>query len=162
MSGYGWDEFDPRTGGKQTIHDEENQLDIATQFVKIPGGQHGGSWGARINGALREGAPKGAISSVVFYIGFEGLGTLQVTNPYDKRGYKGPINMKGSTQDLGEFDFTVTDNARMNKHPEIEHPEYEKKPLDRTFVKSVMAQEEALWQAKRMFPLIITIPKTLC
>ena len=38
MRGYGWDEYDARLGGKQTIYDEGNGIDITTTFVKIPGG----------------------------------------------------------------------------------------------------------------------------
>jgi len=41
MAGYGWEEYDGRTGGKQVIRDKVNQLDIETYLVKVPGGEHG-------------------------------------------------------------------------------------------------------------------------
>jgi len=72
MAGYGWEEYDVRTGGKQVIHDRGNHIDLTTEFVKVEGGDSGtgsegperhllkltvglgGNWGVRIKGALRE------------------------------------------------------------------------------------------------------------
>lgn len=41
MAGYGWEEYDVRTGGKQVIHDQGNKIDITTEFVKVEGGTNG-------------------------------------------------------------------------------------------------------------------------
>ena len=41
MAGYGWEEYDVRTGGKQVIRDKENKVDITTEFVKVGGGDNG-------------------------------------------------------------------------------------------------------------------------
>lgn len=41
MVGYGWEEYDVRTGGNQVIRDQGNMIDIQTQFVKVEGGEHG-------------------------------------------------------------------------------------------------------------------------
>lgn len=41
MAGYGWEEYDIRTGGSQIIRDQGNMIDIQTQFVKVEGGEHG-------------------------------------------------------------------------------------------------------------------------
>lgn len=41
MKGYGWEEYDVRTGGKQVIRDVENKVDIITEFVKVEGGENG-------------------------------------------------------------------------------------------------------------------------
>ncbi|KAI9656367.1 MAG: Processing alpha glucosidase I [Alyxoria varia] len=148
MAGYGWDEYDPRIGGKQTIHDAENQLDITTELVKKPGGDHGGSWGVRVRGTPRKDTPQEFVTTVVFYIGVEGLGTLSVTNPYDKLGYKGAVNMEGRKEELGEFEVTITDGPKSNRHPPKTHETFDKRPLDRSMVHSVNVPESALWQAK--------------
>lgn len=151
MAGYGWDEYDARSGGKQVIHDDENKLDINTQFAKIPGGQHGGNWGARINGVLREDAPENLLSTVVFYLGLEGLGSVQVSNKFDRKGYEDPVSLKGSTPELGDFKLEITDGPGSdNNHPPRSHDSYNERPLDRTMVKSLMVQHENLWQAKGM------------
>jgi mannosyl-oligosaccharide glucosidase len=41
MAGYGWEEYDVRTGGKQVIYDKHNKVDISTEFVKVEGGYNG-------------------------------------------------------------------------------------------------------------------------
>lgn len=41
MAGYGWEEYDGRTGGKQVIYDKESTLNLETYLVKVPGGEHG-------------------------------------------------------------------------------------------------------------------------
>ena len=54
MAGYGWDEYDIRKGGRQTIHDAGNNLDLTIDFIKVPGGEKGGNWGARVKGVPRD------------------------------------------------------------------------------------------------------------
>jgi mannosyl-oligosaccharide glucosidase len=50
LDGYTWTVFDAREGGVQVIKDGKNNLKITTEFLKVPGGEHGGSWAARIKG----------------------------------------------------------------------------------------------------------------
>lgn len=47
---YTWTEFDTRQGGVQVIKDSFNNLKLTTEFLKVAGGNHGGSWAARIRG----------------------------------------------------------------------------------------------------------------
>ena len=148
MAGYGWDQYDIRNGGRQTIHDVANQIDITTEFVKIPGGRHGGSWGVRVKGTPREDAPQHLMSTVIFYAGMEGLGSLAVQNEPDDLGIEGDINMSGSTNELGDFSLKVTEGPSTNRHPPVTHPSSARKPADRTIVASMQAPEEQIWQAK--------------
>lgn len=39
-----------RQGGVQVIKDSNSNIEITTEWLKVPGGQHGGSWAARIKG----------------------------------------------------------------------------------------------------------------
>lgn len=50
LDGYSWTEYDARKGGEQVIKDGVNNVKITTQFLKVAGGEHGGSWAARIKG----------------------------------------------------------------------------------------------------------------
>ena len=50
MAGYTWTEYDAREGGIQVIKDPRNNVQVTTEFLKFPGGEHGGSWAARIKG----------------------------------------------------------------------------------------------------------------
>lgn len=149
MAGYGWDEYDVRHGGRQTIHDEGNSIDITTEFIKIPGGQHGGSWGVRIKGNPRENAPQQLYTTMVFYAGMEGFGSLSVKNQENELGIVGPVIMEGSTTELGHFTLEITQGPTTNRHPQPSHPSYAAKPLDRTRVLSLKIPEVNLWQTKR-------------
>ena len=148
MAGYGWDEYDVRTGGRQIIHDAGNMIDITTEFVKIPGGQHGGSWGARIRGTPRDNAPEHLITTMIFYAAMEGFGNLQVSNEEDDLGIEGVVKMKGSSNELGDFTLEVTEGPESNVHPPSRHKSYDSKPLDRSIVSSLQVEDANIWQAK--------------
>lgn len=150
MAGYGWDEYDVRHGGHQTIHDAGNSIDITTEFVKQPGGNHGGSWGARVKGTPREDAPARLMSTVIFYAGMEGFGSLKVRNEPYELGIEGAVTMEGSSNELGEFTMEITEGPETNAHPPPTHKSYAAKPLDRTLVASLQIPDEGIWQAKSM------------
>lgn len=136
-----------RSGGRQTIHDPANQIDITTEFIKVPGGEHGGSWGARIKGTPREDASPNIRSTVIWYHTLEGLGSLEVDGAEaDEPGIQGDVLLKGQTPELGDFEIQITEGK--GDHPQTGHPSYDEKPLDRTLVHSGQAPEEALWQIK--------------
>ncbi|OKL63106.1 hypothetical protein UA08_01397 [Talaromyces atroroseus] len=157
MRGYGWDEYDVRKGGRQTIHDVGNFVDITIDFVKIPGGHHGGSWGARVKGVPREDAPADTHTTVVFYTSLEGLGSVQVENTVENQiGLKENVKLKGMTPDLGEFSIDITPGPDSNRHPDLDHPSSIEKPLDRPLVASLQTPPEHLWQVK---PLLFTAMK---
>lgn len=153
MAGYGWDEYDVRTGGRQTIHDAGNMIDITTEFVKIPGGQHGGSWGVRIRGSPRDNAPEHLVTSMIFYAAMEGFGNLQVSNEEDELGIEGTIKMEGSSTELGKFTLEVTEGPESNVYPPPRHKSYASKPLDRSIVSSLQVEDKNIWQAKGMLCL---------
>ena len=50
LDGYEWTEYDARQGGVQVLKDRANNVKITTEFLKVQGGDHGGSWAARIKG----------------------------------------------------------------------------------------------------------------
>ena len=150
MAGYGWDEYDVRTGGQQTIHDEGNHIDITTEFIKVPGGKHGGNWAVRVKGRPRENGPPRLISTVLFYAGMEGFGSLAVKNEDDELGIEGNLVFEGSSNELGDFMLEVTEGPESNIHPPPTHPSYEEKPLDRTIVTSLQVPEEGMWQVKNL------------
>ncbi|KAI9711273.1 MAG: Processing alpha glucosidase I [Bogoriella megaspora] len=157
MAGYGWDEYDIRNGGRQTIHDAGNFLDVTTEFVKVPEGNHGGNWGVRIKGIPRDDAPPALKTAVFFYAGTDGLGQLEATDDEEEVGYEGAVAFNGETADLGKFKIDITKGLESNNHPQSSHPAYKEKPLDRTFVHSLQVPPEATWQSK---PLAFASMKT--
>lgn len=152
MAGYGWEKYDPRHGGIQTIHDAGNQVDITTSFTKSADGQN---WGLRVSGKPRSDAPADLKTTVIFYAAVEmqGLSTLQVQGGDDAEnelGYSGDVVMNGENPNIGDFKIVVkADDAKgKNKHPVHSHASASQGPLDKTFVRSGMVPEEGIWQTK--------------
>jgi mannosyl-oligosaccharide glucosidase len=152
MAGYGWDEYDIRKGGRETIHDAGNSLDLTIDFIKVPGGQHGGSWGFRVKGTPREGADPDQPITMIFYSTLEGLGHLGAdSSSSESTGVEGNVKLEGYSTELGNFAIDVTTGPQTNSHPRYDHPSSTDKPLDRSIVASVAFPEEQLWQAKGIF-----------
>ncbi|EWC48297.1 hypothetical protein DRE_02401 [Drechslerella stenobrocha 248] len=116
MKGYGWVEYDPRSGGKQVIHDQGNKLDIQIDLVKVPGGKNGGSWGARVKGTVRPSVLETVRTSAIFYASLED-GTLVLENEPDKLGLLGSVNLKGNAPGLDDFHIEVTEGPETNSPP---------------------------------------------
>lgn len=147
MQGYGWDEYDTRRGGVQSIHDKENRIDITTSFVKIPGGGHGGSWAARIKGELRDDAAEDQKTILFFYVTQEGLGSeLEAQPSEDRDGYGGDVTLAGSSEALGSYKLVVTKGT--GKLPESDHDISEFRVPGKAVVQSLTYPDEHLWQAK--------------
>ncbi|KAJ2905292.1 putative glycoside hydrolase family 63 protein [Zalerion maritima] len=148
MAGYGWDEYDPRQGGIQTIHDAGNSIDITTSFVKIPGGNKGGSWAARIKGVPRDGALDSLKTMVMFYITQEGLGsTLEVVDTSDPTGFDGDVTLNGNSEDLGDYNIVITKGTGDHPPPDS-HAHQAVRDGEKTVVQSLNLPNEHLWQAK--------------
>lgn len=159
MEGYGWEKYDPRTGGIQTVYDKGNGIDLETSFVKFDEG--GGGWGARIKGTVRDdaeprvgsqnGVKENLKTAVWFTVGVEGLGSLDVVGAEAgaELGFDRNVVISGETGDLGEFSITIAESPDKNSHPHHNHPSFHSKPLSHTLVHSVQVQETALWQSKR-------------
>lgn len=146
MEGYGWDEYDTRKGGVQSIHDKENKIDITTSFVKVPGGAHGGSWAARIKGQLREEADPEQKTILFLYVTQEGFGSELEAVRGDEAGYEGDVTLKGLSDALGSYNLVVTRGT--GKYPESDHEISETRPTGKAIVQSLNHPEEVLWQAK--------------
>jgi len=163
MAGYGWEQYDPRYGGVQTIHDAGNQIDITTSFVKIPeAGGKGGHWGVRVSGTPREDAHSDLKTTVVFIAAVEGQGVSKLEASYTQEekdvGYESDITIDGESPGIGDFKIVVTGDGAgsRNRHPIHGHPSGMDKTLDKTFVYSSLLPEEALWQSK---PVLFALMK---
>ncbi|KAK5654811.1 hypothetical protein OQA88_6847 [Cercophora sp. LCS_1] len=146
MKGYGWDEFDTRRGGVQSIHDIENGIDITTSLVKIPGGAHGGSWAARIKGELKEDAPQDRKTTLFFYVSQEGDGNLESIPSDDDFGYQEDITLKGSSEGLGNYKLVFTRGTGIQ--PKSDHPLSSERGEGQTVVQALTFPDEVQWQAK--------------
>lgn len=132
----------------QSIHDEGNRIDITTSFVKVPGGNKGGSWAARIKGQIRDDAPKDTKTTVFYYIAQEGDGELTALGEGTEQGFEGDVKFQGHSQSLGDYTLVVTEGQ--GEHPTTDHDLSTKRRADTTLVRSADVSEEMLWQGKQV------------
>lgn len=92
---YGWIAHDGYNFGLQEITDQ--YFTISTQFVKRPGGQHGGDWSARIQLKPRPGQEKVVVSLFV-YMATDGQGQIAANLASDR-----VAGIRGRSDDLGSF-----------------------------------------------------------
>ncbi|KAG8811250.1 Processing alpha glucosidase I, partial [Serendipita sp. 400] len=108
LDAYTWTEHDMRQGGVEIIKDGQNNVEIKIEWIKVPGGMHGGSWAARISGKpIVIGKPLRI--SMIYYFGLEGLGSLDWESEQDDDGVTEPVHLSGSTPDLGQFNIRIED-----------------------------------------------------
>jgi mannosyl-oligosaccharide glucosidase len=148
IHGYGWDEYDARRGGIQSIHDEGNKIDITTSFIKIPGGAHGGSWAVRIKGVPRSDAPEDLKTMIHYYIAQEGEGELETETEGTEFGFDDDVAFRGKSDSLGSYKLVVTRGE--GDHPTTDHDISERRKLDKTIVRSLSVPDEISWQAKHV------------
>jgi mannosyl-oligosaccharide glucosidase len=107
MDGYGWTNYDIRTGGSQTVEDTKGNLKLTTELLKIPGGPNGGNWGLRIRGIpLTE--SQNLQTLAVFYIASENdldmhETNLECINTRNQNRSGETIEFSGSAPSLGSF-----------------------------------------------------------
>ncbi|KAL4723258.1 Processing alpha glucosidase I [Fusarium chlamydosporum] len=147
IHGYGWDEYDARIGGVQSIHDKGNNIDLTTTFVKIPGGSHGGSWAARIKGEVRDGAAKDTKTMLFYYIAQDGEGELGVEGEGTQHGFEGDVIFNGNSKTLGDYKLVVTKGT--GKFPTSDNKLLKDRHGDKTLVSSPQdVPADHTWQGK--------------
>ncbi|KAF5915072.1 hypothetical protein HPG69_003573 [Diceros bicornis minor] len=99
---YGWEFHDGVSFGRQHIQD--GALRLTTEFVKRPGGQHGGDWSWRVTVEPQaSGISALPLVSLFFYVVTNGKEDL-----VPEVGAKGQLKfISGHTSELGDFRFTL-------------------------------------------------------
>ncbi|XP_068129656.1 mannosyl-oligosaccharide glucosidase [Hyperolius riggenbachi] len=96
LARYGWLLHDGVSFGIQEIGDKG--FTLMTEFVKRPGGQHGGDWSWRITGTPEAPPSPGQLLSIFFYVATDGQGML--TPHLDGRRLS---HVTGTSEELGAF-----------------------------------------------------------
>ncbi|KAJ7327321.1 hypothetical protein JRQ81_017080 [Phrynocephalus forsythii] len=99
---YGWLLHDGAHFGVQEIRDLG--LSLQTEFVKRPGGQHGGDWTWRVTARPERTGPQVPFISLLFYVATDGQGTLQPLLD-GKTRLRG---LRGTSEELGHFTITFS------------------------------------------------------
>ncbi|KAJ7715951.1 glycoside hydrolase [Mycena maculata] len=149
ITNYTWTEYDTREGGVQVINDGPNNVKITTEFLKVAGGDHGGSWAARIKGKpINPDVP--SHPSLIFYFGLEGLGGIDMDTDEDENGLEGEIKFSGSTPELDDFTIRIVDGPD-NKHvTEGKHAQKFEDRIGKTHFLGQPVSQGGIWQAKEL------------
>ncbi|RDX48402.1 glycoside hydrolase family 63 protein [Lentinus brumalis] len=147
LEGYSWTEYDPREGGVQVINDAPNNVKITTQFLKVPGGEYGGSWAARVKGEPLTPARPSRISPI-FYFGLEGLGGVEMETEEQENGIKGPVVFTGSTPELDDFTIRVVEGPSNTLITEGPHADAFRHRTGKTHLLGLRVPPGQVWQAK--------------
>ncbi|KAF8968399.1 glycoside hydrolase [Flammula alnicola] len=146
LDSYTWTEYDTREGGVQVIKDSFNNVKITTEFLKVAGGNHGGSWAARIKGEPIN-KEKFSRISTIFYFGLEGIGGLSMETEENENGITGEIQLAGSTPQLDEFTIRVVDSAENRYINSGPHVEAFKERIGKTHFVGRPVKPGDIWQA---------------
>ncbi|KDR81799.1 hypothetical protein GALMADRAFT_221665 [Galerina marginata CBS 339.88] len=154
LDSYSWTEYDTREGGVQVLKDSFNNVKITTEFLKVAGGDHGGSWAARIKG---EPIDKNKISRVspIFYFGLEGLGGLDMETEDDENGVTGEVKLSGSTPELDEFTIRIVDSAENRAIVTGRHADAFQKRIGKTHFAARPVKEGDIWQASQVIMKLV-------
>ncbi|KAG9318385.1 glycoside hydrolase [Chiua virens] len=147
LDSYTWTTFDSRQGGIQVLEDSQNNIVITTEFLKVPGGQYGGSWAARIKGKPIQPAYPSRISAI-FYLGLEGLGGVDLITDEEENGIDGPIEFSGSTPGLGDFTMRIVDGDDNQAVTSGLHSEIFADRLGKSHFLGVRVNPGQVWTAK--------------
>jgi mannosyl-oligosaccharide glucosidase len=94
-------------------------------------------------------APEDLKTMVVFYVGLEGFGSLNLANEPDEKGLEGTVTLEGSLAKLGDFKIDITTGPKTNKAPPATNKRlWAEKPLDRTLYHSFQVADDEVWKAK--------------
>ena len=137
MNGYGWTQYDTRTGGTQIIHDSKLHIDLTTTFFKADDGL---GWRVRVSGTPRPGAPADLKTALVWHIaleGAEGMTDQRNLNCTNVKETRTGASCFGLVPGLGAIELHQQGDAG-NVYDED------------AAVQSVTVTEERIWKAKCM------------
>ncbi|THH33902.1 hypothetical protein EUX98_g303 [Antrodiella citrinella] len=147
LDSYTWTTYDAREGGVQVIEDGRNNVRLSTEFLKVPGGDHGGSWAARIKGEPLS-SEKPSRVSVVFYAGVDGLGGLDMETEENDNGINGPVAFAGSAPGLEEFTLRIVDGPDSEFIATGAHADDFSERIGKTHVAGFRVPPGSIWQAR--------------
>ncbi|SCZ88804.1 BZ3500_MvSof-1268-A1-R1_Chr2-1g04647 [Microbotryum saponariae] len=144
---YTYTEHDARTAAKQFIKDYMNNVELTTEFLKVPAGDKGGNWAVRISGKPLDDLKPSRISLLNYFGNDASLGFLDLEKP-DPEGIVGPITIRGETQELGSFKITVVDGESNEAVSEGKHAADFGDKLERTHFLGLNVPPGEVWKAK--------------
>jgi mannosyl-oligosaccharide glucosidase len=139
MEGYGWNAYDTRFGGSQTLHDKKLHLDLDTDFIKVGDGER---WAVRVTGTPRPGGSDKPNTVIIFHVAGEAVAPANAASFICVNPNSGSQNeeiqepaCQGNIPPLKPFKFRVVSDPRNIMKSQIA-------------VNSLQISKDRLWQAK--------------
>lgn len=156
---FSWVAYDPRVGGKETIIDHENNINLTISFVKSHDGKN---WATRIDGEAIDPNKKTAISIITYMNQNIGANTKsKKTKPYlklNKPILNNDLEFSGYSSELDKYSINFTDNFG-SYFEESSLPTMEIAPgsdSSKTSHVSLTIPDEEVWKAKDVFQTLLT------
>ncbi|KAL1717272.1 glycoside hydrolase family 63 protein [Schizophyllum commune] len=149
LAGYTWTEYDPREGGVQVINDTPNNVRITTEFIKVAGGNNGGSWAARIKGEPLDPNIPSRISTI-FYMGLEGLGGIDMVTDEDENGLEGDVEFTGTSPELDDFTIRIVEGPDNQHVSNARHASAFEERIGKTHYAGLPIPAGNIWQAREI------------
>ncbi|KAH7107468.1 glycoside hydrolase family 63 protein [Auriculariales sp. MPI-PUGE-AT-0066] len=147
MDTYTWTRYDPREGGIEIVKDRKNNLDLRIEWLKVPGGEFGGSWAVRVKGAPLD-SGRAMRASMMWYHGLEGLGRFDMDTEPHQHGITGDVHFSGSSPSLGDFALRFVENEDNVYITNGAHVEVFQDAIGKTQFVGTPAPEHTMWKAK--------------
>ncbi|ORX37718.1 glycoside hydrolase [Kockovaella imperatae] len=111
LDSYSYTEHDGRYYAVQEITDSKNNVRMKISWLKS---EDGTDWSVRVEGEPLNPSARGRVS-LIYHVGLEGLGELELETAPDEQGLEGQVVLKGRTSQLGKYRLRLVD------HPEVSH-----------------------------------------
>lgn len=157
-----WVSYDPRTGGRFVMKDQDCHINIVIDFAKSNDGK---SWGVKIKAKPHKGY-ENVKTSFVWYSGLEGEadgideygnknkernGYIQLDNAKNAKGYAEPVKFSGISEELGLFELEIGNGPKTNKHPFGKHIIKSELDPSRTHHYSLNVPDDNVWKARDIY-----------
>lgn len=147
---YGWEVYDPRIGGKQTILDLDNNVNLTIYYFKS---RDGANWGARIRGEPID-SQKLSTTSLVLYMNQNGgrENSHLVRSEPDSYGSEN-IKLRGLAPEMGEYHISINDLSGLyySKGAPL-HPDLDS---SKTAHMSLTVPDDQVWIARDILQTLV-------
>ncbi|CAL9728891.1 mannosyl-oligosaccharide glucosidase [Monosporozyma unispora] len=155
---FSWVAYDPRIGGKESIIDHENNVNLTISFVKSHDGKN---WATRVEGKPIDPNKKTAISIVTYMTQNVGSSSAQTIRPFLKLNKvisDNDLEFNGYSPELNRYSISFKDNFG-NYFQNDTLPTMEIVPgcdSSKTSHMSLTIPDEEVWKARDVFQTLLS------
>ncbi|CCK70114.1 mannosyl-oligosaccharide glucosidase KNAG_0D03680 [Huiozyma naganishii CBS 8797] len=152
---FSWEQYDPRIGGRESIIDEENNLNLTVSFVKTDDFKN---WVVRVNGSALDPTKEGAASMVVYMNQNSGAKNQDSSYLSLRQQTGNNLQFEGQSGELGRYQVSINDNKGSYFHNESLNTMETASGADCSKVShvSMTVPDEEIWQAHDIYQVLLS------